>query len=347
MKFSNNYSIYPNNNALVQAIDCYRGLAGADNAKPDAGVGAADNCTHTLGNYEQRRYGASIIEHARVRFEAELTEQFHAQAPIDWAMTQNNLGNVLAALGQQHGDEALYRKAIQAITSALTILNRDSTPLAWAVAQYDLGTAAQALGKQLGNSKLLKQAADAYTNALHEWSREQMPWQWALTMYQLGGTFHAHGLLLKGNRTLQKSVVAYKNALAIFDADTAALELTATQNNRGAALHHLGESEGNSARVEEAIRAYEKALLVCQEQQLPIHLAVVSRINIATARAVLAELTQDPTIAQEAASDFELIIAIFPEACQPSRLEHCEAQLEKALAMVETLRDHDRQVSRA
>ena len=146
-------------------------------------------------------------------------------------------------------------------------------------------------------------------------------------MHQLGATFHAHGRLLKGNRTYQKSAVAYKNALAVFDADNYAFELVATHNNCGALLHHLGESEENPARLEEAIRSYETALTVCMEQQLPIHLAVLCRVNRSTARSVLAELTKDITLADEVADEFELIIECFPHALQPLCLKHCEEQI--------------------
>jgi len=149
-------------------------------------------------------------------------------------------------------------------------------------------------------------------------------------MHQLGATFHAYGRLLKGNRTYQKSAVAYKNALAVFDADNYAFELVATHNNCGVVLHHLGESEENPDRLEEAIRSYETALTVCMEQQLPIHLAVLCRVNRSTARSVLAELTKDTTLADEAADDFELIIECFPHALQPLCLKHCEEQINKA-----------------
>lgn len=340
MKFSNNYVFYPDNNSLERAIERYISTLSdpvAENGKPDTRVTVPDNFTHTCGNFEQRRYSSILLDSALKRFEAELTEQYREQVPLDWAAKQNSLGNVLAALGQQQRDEELYKKSIQSFDRALEELNQQNAPLDWAVTQYNLGTATQALGRQLSNAKLLKQAVDAYTNALLEWTREQMPLEWATTMHQLGATFHTHGLLLKGNRTLQKSVVAFKNALAVFDADNTPMELVATHNNRGAVLHHLGESEENSARLEEAIRSYEKALLVCQEQQLPIHLAVMIKVNIATARGVLAELAKDLTIAQETADDFELIIELFHSACQPLCLKHCEERLDNAQSLVKAL----------
>ena len=152
-------------------------------------------------------------------------------------------------------------------------------------------------------------------------------------MHQLGATFHTYGKLLKGNRTFQKSVVAYKNALAVLDADNYALELTATHNNRGAVLHHLGESEENPERLKEAINSYEKALTVSMEQQRPFHLAVIIRVNKATAQNVLAELTNNAVLAEEVADEFEVIIECFQHALQPLCLKHGQEQMKKAKSL--------------
>lgn len=343
MKFSNNYIIYPGNKALEQAVTHYKSLISdqpSEGDTPDNNDTVQDNFMHTRGNFEQHRYNANILETARKVLETTLTEQLRKQTPLDWAAVQNSLGNILAAIGQQLRDFELFEKAIASFNNALEELSQQQSPLDWAATQYNLGTAKQALGRQRSDSKLLKASIDAYTAALLEWSRDQVPQEWSSTMFQLAATFHSHGKLLKGNRTFQKSVVAYKNALAELDADTTALELAATHNNRGAVLQHLGESEENSERLEEAIRAYETGLLVCQEQQLPIHLAVLCKVNIATARGVLAELTENSAIAQETADDFELIIELFHNACQPLCLKHCEQQLENAHTMVKTFSGH-------
>ena len=159
-------------------------------------------------------------------------------------------------------------------------------------------------------------------------------------MFQLGAAFHTYGSLLKGNRNLQKSVVSYKNALAELDADLYALELTATHNNRGVVLAHLGESEENADRIEEAIRAYETALTVSMEQQLPFHLAVLIRVNKATANSVFAEMTKNAALSDETADEFELIIECFPHALQPLCLKHCEEQLSKARSLSDTATRH-------
>lgn len=336
MKFSNVYTIYPSNKFLEKAIERYVSLVPEDVASaalPDNGVTVMDNFRYTRGNFEQQRFSSNVYANAMEVFEAVLTDDLKERALLDWVSLQNCLGNVLAATGQQQRDEQCYRRAIAAFNRALDALSQDAFPTEWATTLYNLGTVSQALGRLLDDAKLLKTAADSYTKALTVWSRETTPEDWMYTMHQLGATFHVHGKRLKGNRTLQKAVVAYKNALAVLDADNYALELTATHNNRAAVLHHLGESEQNPDRLKEAIKSYEKALTVSMEQQLPFHLAVICRVNKATAQNALAELTKDVVLAEDVADEFEVILECFPHALQPLCAQHCSGELGKARAM--------------
>ena len=339
MKFSKTYIVYPENKALERAIANTIGMLGdelAEVATPDNKITIADNFLYTRGNYEQHRFSANVLESARETLEVSLTEEYRDQEPLAWADTQNNHGNILAALGQQRRNTEFYEKAIGYFRNALGEFVQEKSPLDWAATQYNLGTAMQALGRQLDDTKCLKASADAYTNTLLVWTRKEAPEEWASTMHQLGATFHAYGRLLKGNRTFQKSVVAYKNSLAELDADNNPLELAAAHNNCGAVLHNLAESEGNPDRMEEAIKSYDTALTVCMEQQLPIHLAVLCRVNKATAQSALAELRKDALLAEEVADEFEIIIECFPQALQPLCLKHCEEQINKAKSIALT-----------
>lgn len=333
MKYSNIYTLYPRNKALERALAISLAQLGdewGEAASPNTKVAVADNFLFTRGNFEQHRFNSNILERVREVLEGSLTDQYRDQQPLAWAETQNHLGNILAALGQQRRDAELYEKAILCFSNALEELTQDNSPAEWAATQYDLGTANQALGRLLDNTTPLNIAVDAYTNALLIWTREGSPQDWMITMHQLGATFHSYGKLLNGNRQFQKSVVAHKNALAVLDADDYALELTATHNNRAAVLHHLGESEENPERLKEAIKSYEKALTVSMEQQLPIHVAVICRVNKATAQNVLAQLTNDALLAEEIADEFEVIMECFPHALQPLCLMHCKEQLKIA-----------------
>jgi len=332
MKFTNTYKFYPANKSLERAIANSIGLLSeelAEATRPDTNVTAADNFLHTRGNYEQYRFNTNILGSLREALEGLLTDEYRTQGPLAWAESQNRLGNILGALAQQKRDIELYQKAIECFNHALEIYNQEDTALYWAATQANLGTALQALGRQESDSKLLNQAIDAYTAALLEYTRKDTPQEWAGVMFQLATTFHEYGCLLKGNRTFQKSVVSYKNALAELDADNYAFELAATHNNRGSVLQHLAESEENAERMQEAIRSFETALTICMEQQLPIHLAVLCRVNKATAQSLLSGLTKDTALADEVADECEVIIEGFPHALQPLCSKYCNELMNK------------------
>lgn len=339
MNYSKPTIFYPDNRALERAIVNSLGMLSeevAALAAPDNSVTVADNFVHTRGNFEQQHFSSNILEPLGEALDRLLTDEYREQDPLSWADMQNRLGNILAALGQQQHDAARYEKAIACFNCALEEFNQEASPLDWAAAQANLGAALEALGRQESDAKTLNNAIDAYTNALLVWSRKETPEEWALTMHRLGATFHAHGKLLQGNRQFQKAVVSYKNALAELDADNHALELAATHNNRGAVLHNLAESEENPERLIEAIRAYETALTVCMEQQLPIHHAVLCRVNKFSAQSVMVELTKDKALADEVADEFEIILECFPHALQPLCARYCEEQMNKMRKIAES-----------
>jgi hypothetical protein len=64
----------------------------------------------TLGSRWRRSGGRhdAIIEEAIAAYRAALEERTRERVPLDWAKTQMNLGNALAALGERiHNTEAL------------------------------------------------------------------------------------------------------------------------------------------------------------------------------------------------------------------------------------------------
>lgn len=338
MNYSSPYILYPVNHVLERSIASSLRLLDEDAmelASPDRSVAVADNFLFTRGNFEQHSFSANVLEPLRDALEASLTDEFRKQDPLAWAETQNRLGNILGAIGQQQHDADIYQKAVETFTLALEEYSQEDAPLEWAATQSNLATALQALGRLESDAKALNNAVDAYTAALLVYTKKETPEEWKLIMLQLGMTFHAYGVLLKGNRTFQKAVVAYKNAIPELDADNYPVELAAAHNNCGAVLLNLAESEENPDRFEEATRSYETGWKVCMEQQRPVHLSVLCRINKATARNELAELTNDAVLAEDVADEFEVIIECFPHALQPLCVKHCEAQLNQAKKLVD------------
>jgi len=342
MNYSKPYILYPVNRSLERAIAGSLGLLNEEVlalATPDRTVPVADNFLYTRGNFEQHSFSANVFEHLRDALEASLTDELRHQEPFAWADTQNRLGNILAAIGQQQHDAEIFQKAIECFTLALEIYRQESEPLEWAATKVNLATALQALGRLEAETKVLNEAVDAYTAALLVYTKKDTPDEWKLIMLQLGMTLHTFGTLLKGNRTFQKAVVAYKNVISELDADNYPVELAAAHNNCGAVLHNLAESEANPERFEEAARSYETGWKVCMEQQRPVHLSVLCRVNKVTVRNKLAAITNDAVLAEDVADEFEVIMECFPHALQPLCVKHCEAERQKALSLMGAISD--------
>ncbi|WP_299623071.1 tetratricopeptide repeat protein, partial [Pelagibius sp.] len=86
--------------------------------------------------------------------------------PIEWAMTQNDLGNALQCLGERESGTARLEEAVAAHREALKEYTRERVPLQWATTQNNLGNAFQCLGTRESGTARLEEAVAAYREAL-------------------------------------------------------------------------------------------------------------------------------------------------------------------------------------
>jgi tetratricopeptide (TPR) repeat protein len=78
--------------------------------------------------------------------------------PLDWAMTQNNLGNVLATLGERESGTDRLEQAVAAYRAALTEYTRERVPLQWATTQNNLGGALMVLAERTDDERMARTA---------------------------------------------------------------------------------------------------------------------------------------------------------------------------------------------
>ena len=95
------------------------------------------------------------------------------RVPLDWAATQNNLGNALQTLGARESGTARLEQAVDAYGAALEEkCTRDRVLLDWAMTQNNLGLALATLGARESGTARLEQAVDAYRAALRRLTRD-------------------------------------------------------------------------------------------------------------------------------------------------------------------------------
>ena len=161
--------------------------------------------------------------------------------PLGWAMTQNNLGNALRALGEREDGIARLEEAVAPYRSALEERTRERVPLEWATTMNNLGLALFALGEREEGTARLDEAVAVYEEALRERTRERVPLDWAMSFGNQGGA-----LLLQAER--REDAALAKKAL---DQITTAYETMRDGGHAPFALHY-------EAQIPEARALYDR-----------------------------------------------------------------------------------------
>jgi hypothetical protein len=91
--------------------------------------------------------------------------------PLDWAMTQNNLGNALGTLGERESGTARLEEAVAAYRDALKEVTRERVPLGWAMSFGNEGVALMLLAERRRNAAMAKTAL-SQINAAFETMRD-------------------------------------------------------------------------------------------------------------------------------------------------------------------------------
>ncbi|HYN59401.1 MAG TPA: tetratricopeptide repeat protein, partial [Rubrivivax sp.] len=109
-----------------------------------------------------------LLRAIRIYRDAVLPLAPRERVPMDWAATQNNLGNALTALGERESGTARLEEAVRAFRSALGEYTRERVPLQWAMTQNNLGALLWTLGERESGTARLEEAVQAFRAALAE-----------------------------------------------------------------------------------------------------------------------------------------------------------------------------------
>jgi tetratricopeptide (TPR) repeat protein len=123
--------------------------------------------------------------------------------------------DALQRQGDERGDNAALRKALQVYDRALTTMARERVPLDWATTQNNLGTALSTLGQRETGTERLLEAVDAFRDALKEMTRERVPLQWAMTQNNLGNALSRLGQRETGTTRLGEALAAWEACLTL------------------------------------------------------------------------------------------------------------------------------------
>jgi tetratricopeptide (TPR) repeat protein len=271
------------------------------------------------------------IEIARIEAE-------RANNPEQQGIARNDLGNALRVLGERESGTARLEEAVAAFRAALEERTRERVPLDWALTQNNLGNALRVLGGRESGTARLEEAVVALRAALEEYTRERVPLDWAMTQNNLGAALRSLGERENATARLEEAAAAYRAALKEYTRERAPRDWAMTQSNLGNALQALGVRESGTARLEEAVAAYRAALEETTRERVPLDWAM-STGNQGLALRELADRRADLALGERALAQIEAAFDLFHEAGQAPLAAFFEAELPKARALVERLRD--------
>jgi tetratricopeptide (TPR) repeat protein len=173
--------------------------------------------------------------------------------PLDWANSQNNLGNALATIGARESDTTKLEEAVAAYREALDERTRERVPLDWAATQNNLGHALEQLGERESGTAKLEEAVTAYRDALKEMTRERVPLQWVEVQSNLGDALATLGERESGTAKLEEAVVAYREVLKEWTRERVPLQWANTQKNLGYVLFDKGDFAGAALDLQEVV----------------------------------------------------------------------------------------------
>lgn len=216
-----------------------------------------------------------------------------ARVPLDWAATQNNLGNVLRTLGERESGTENLTESVAAYREALQEFTRARVPLDWAMTQMNLGGALLRLGELESGTARLEEAVEAYREALKEFTRARVPPQWAMTQVNLGVALLRLGERECGTARLKEAVTSYREALKEYTRERVPFLWAQTQENLALVYYAFFDKDRGPRHIDDALEAIDGALEEYRAGRAAFHIEKSERLRgkIIVAKRKLACLT--------------------------------------------------------
>jgi len=209
--------------------------------------------------------------------------------PMDYAITQNNLGNAYGTLAEVENKAENCKKAIRAFEEALKVYTPDRFPMDYAMTQNNLGNAYIMLAEVENKAENCKKAIRAFEEALKVFTPDRLPIQYATTQNNLGNAYITLAQVENKAENCKKAIRAFEEALKVFTPDRFPIQYATTQNNLGNAYGTLAQVENKAENCKKAIRAFEEALKVFTPDRFPIQYATTQN-NLGNAYGTLAQV---------------------------------------------------------
>ncbi len=192
------------------------------------------------------------------------------RVPLQYGITQNNLGVAYKTLAEVVDKAANCGQAIAAYEEALKVYTPDRFPVEYSKMQNNLGITYKTLAEVEDMGENCRKAIAACEEALKVYTLDRFPLQYGITQNNLGTAYKTLAGVAEKGGNCRKAIAALEGALRVRTLDRFPMDYGMTQNNLGTTYRTLAEVEDTGENCRKAIAAFKEALKVYTPDQFPM-----------------------------------------------------------------------------
>lgn len=186
---------------------------------------------------------------AQDAFEAGLESVRATGAPVDWAMLESNLGEVLSWRAEVNGDSRLILEALNHYQRALDSTAIEGNRSLWLTIQRGIGGSLTSYAEAEGSLEHAQQAEAHFSGLLADIDRNLDPGNWARVQNSAANAEHELGVITGDPAYFERAIDRYSQARAVFQGLQFQALADVVGENLASSQQALAE---NTAPVEEA-----------------------------------------------------------------------------------------------
>ncbi|WP_176247587.1 caspase family protein [Mesorhizobium australicum] len=206
------------------------------------------------------------LDQAAEIYRAILKDRPRKKFPLDWAITNLDLGVLLNILGQRTGERSQLDEALNALEGASQIITKKQMPEEWAGIQLNISNVHSSIGDISGEPEDYLDASNAIERALTVWTREARPQLWASAQSNLGAALNSYGEKAGKPEAVQRAIKAQQAALTVATPESSPGTWAQAQGNLATAYVTLAELTNDYSNLRRALEAYRSSLTVYTPQ---------------------------------------------------------------------------------
>ncbi len=149
-------------------------------------------------------------------FEKALKVRTRESFPMDYAMTQNNLGNAYSTLAPVREKAAHCRMAISAFEKAIKVFTLETFPMQYAMTLSNMGNAYSILADVEEPENNSRAAISAYEKALTVYTLERFPMDYAMTQNNIMAAYGTLAMVEDKAQNYKMAKRAFDEALKVY-----------------------------------------------------------------------------------------------------------------------------------